>query len=108
MDGHRRQRRLCRLERRDANWNGAGAYTDLAAVVFPEGVANANITIASSVAPSSITFNNATTVYSFSGGAIAGATGMTLNGGGLVILSNRIPSSARPRSTPGRSSSATA
>ena len=72
-----------------ANWSGASNYySDLDAVVFPEGAANANITISSSVAPSSITFNNATTVYSFSGGAITGATGMTLNGGGLVVLSN--------------------
>jgi autotransporter-associated beta strand protein/T5SS/PEP-CTERM-associated repeat protein len=54
-------------------------------------VAHANITITppQGVAPGSITFTNSTVNYTFSGNAIAGASGgITLNGTGSVTLNN--------------------
>ena len=62
-------------------------------MIFPDSGINTKITISGtgvngSVSPNSISFTNSSTVYSFSGGAITGATSITLSGGGLVTLSN--------------------
>jgi fibronectin-binding autotransporter adhesin len=78
----------------DANWTGgatsfsnSGNYP----VTFSDTGANTSpITIVSGgVQPNSVLFTSNTAVYSFTGGPIAAAAGgVTLNGSGLVVLSN--------------------
>jgi autotransporter-associated beta strand protein len=82
----------------DANWynTSAGvssspvAYNDNFAVTFDDNATGStNISIATAgVRPLSVTFDNSTKIYNFSGGAIAGTTGININGGGTVILNN--------------------
>jgi fibronectin-binding autotransporter adhesin len=77
----------------DAN-NAAIAYADGAVVNFGDinpvtggSISNSNITLNSTFAPTSITFSNSAVNYSISGiGGITGATGITLNGTGIVTL----------------------
>jgi autotransporter-associated beta strand protein len=82
----------------DANWYNTSAgvssspvnYNDNVAVTFDDSATGStNISITSAgVKPLSVTFNNNSKTYNFSGGAIGGSTGMNLNGGGTVILNN--------------------
>jgi autotransporter-associated beta strand protein len=82
----------------DANWYNTSAgsssspvdYNDNVAVTFDDNATGStNISIASTgVKPLSVTFNNSSKTYNFSGGAIGGTTGMNLNGTGTVILNN--------------------
>ena len=78
------------LSSSDNNWSGT-PYSDAGSVTFPDisGKPAQNITItAGGVRPSSITFLNNTTAYAFSGGPIAGAAVVALNGLGNVTFSN--------------------
>ena len=78
------------LSSSDNNWSGT-PYSDAGSVTFPDisGKPAQNITItAGGVRPSSITFLNTTTAYAFSGGPIAGAAVVALNGLGNVTFSN--------------------
>jgi fibronectin-binding autotransporter adhesin len=73
----------------DTNWNGTQAYTDFSNAVFNNAGSNAAITIASTVQPSTVTFNNSTVPYSFSGAAISGSGAVLLsNSAGLVTFNN--------------------
>ena len=64
-------------------------YADSSTATFPDSGVNTNITIAAGgVSPYHVNFTNASTVYSLSGGPIAGLAGITLSGGGLVKLNN--------------------
>lgn len=73
------------------NWNVGGylgKYGDGDLVTFADGAGNPNVTISGGgVAPGSVTVNNSTTSFSFSGGAINGAGGFTKQGAGLATLS---------------------
>jgi autotransporter-associated beta strand protein len=83
------------------NWNygtsasNAAYYFDGRAVVFPDTnlvtngqVAHSSVSISSVVAPQSMEFTANSVNYTFTGAAIAGVGGMTLNGAGTVTLNN--------------------
>ena len=74
-----------------ANWNaGAEKFFQLDDVTFADSPANATVSINAVVAPSSITFTNATTAYVVRGGtgAIGGTGSITKSGAGSVALWN--------------------
>jgi autotransporter-associated beta strand protein len=75
-----------------ANWQQRGAvstYGDGLAVVFDDTGTNSSIAIqAGGVCPASVTFDNTALAYTFSGGPIAGTTGLVLDGSGTVTLEN--------------------
>lgn len=72
------------------NWNVGGykgAYGDGDLVTFPEGASNPNVSVAGGgVSPGSMTVNNSSTVYNFSGGGIGGGGGLTKQGAGQATL----------------------
>ena len=77
------------------NWayNGAaGDYVDGSPVIFDDGATGTSTAdITADVYPSSVTFNNTAKPYTLqsSGGfAIAGATGLTMSGGGVLTITN--------------------
>ncbi len=83
------------------NWNygtstgNAAFYFDGRAVVFPDEnlvgnkqVTNSSISIAATVTPQSMTFTANTVSYTFTGAAIGGTGGITLNGTGTVTMNN--------------------
>ena len=76
----------------EADWQQAGVtstYADGAAVAFGDTAATGNITIQpGGVCPANVALNNQTLAYTFSGGAIAGTAGLSLNGSGTVTLQN--------------------
>jgi fibronectin-binding autotransporter adhesin len=75
----------------DQNWTGTATFfSNGSPVTFSDTGANTNpITIISGgVQPASVTFLSNTATYSFTGGAISGTASVTLNGTGLVTLSN--------------------
>ena len=77
-----------------ANGSTPAAYADGAVVTFGDtnpvtghAVANSSVVLNSTFAPTSITFSNSAVNYTISGGGgITGATGITLNGTGMVSL----------------------
>jgi autotransporter-associated beta strand protein len=73
------------------NWNVGGyygTYGDGDFVTFADGAANPGISVTGGgVSPGSVTINNASTTYSFSGGSINGSSGLTKQGTGQVTLS---------------------
>ncbi|MGA2031230.1 MAG: autotransporter-associated beta strand repeat-containing protein, partial [Thermoguttaceae bacterium] len=74
------------------NWTG-GPYQDTGTVIFGNNAGSnnnpINIVPTAGVAPSSVTFNNSTTPYSFTGGPITGIVPVTLSASaGSVIFSN--------------------
>ena len=73
------------------NWNVGGlvgSYGDGDFVTFADGASNTGITVTGGgVSPGSVTINNATTTYSFSGGSINGSGELTKQGTGLATLS---------------------
>ncbi len=74
------------------NWRSGASgsvYSNGSDVVFPDPAANTNIAITGTgVSPSSVTFTNNATAYSFSGGAIAGPAAVVLSGTGRVTFLN--------------------
>ena len=77
------------------NWNaGAAAYKDGNSVLFDNSVGAGSKTVNISgdpVAPASVTFNNTTAgagTYTLTGAAITGATGLTKDGDGMLIVAN--------------------
>ncbi|MGA2500182.1 MAG: autotransporter-associated beta strand repeat-containing protein, partial [Tepidisphaeraceae bacterium] len=74
-------------------WNDATSapttFYSLDNVTFPTPAAAAAVTLASNVYPGSVTFTNTSQTYTLSGAAIAGTTGLSVNGnGGTVTLAN--------------------
>jgi autotransporter-associated beta strand protein len=63
----------------DANWTAPGYFSDGNSVTFGNSGANTNINIVSTVQPGSVTFNNSSVPYSFSGAAISGTASVTLS-----------------------------
>ena len=75
------------------NWTGGTAYTDGSAVIFDDSVGAGSRTVdisVADVAPASVTFNNTgANTYTLTGTkAITGATKLTKNGNGVLIVSN--------------------
>ncbi len=74
------------------NWKSSGlgsVYSNGLDVFFPNSAANTNIVITGTgVSPSSVTFTNNATPYSFSGGAISGLATVALSGTGKVTFLN--------------------
>ena len=83
------------------NWNygtttsNAAYYFDGRAIVFPDTnlvsgsrITNSSISIASTVTPQSINFTANSVNYTFTGAAIVGTGGITLDGTGTVTLNN--------------------
>ncbi len=72
------------------NAGTATAYMPGDVVLFDDtATGTTSITLNSTVAPNSVTFNNNSKTYSIGGtGAITGSTSLTLNGTGTVILTN--------------------
>ncbi len=75
-----------------ANWENstpaADSYFELDAVTFNDSATSFAPTLAGTVNPSSITFNNSTSDYNLTGaGVIAGPTGLTKSGSASVTLS---------------------
>ncbi len=74
------------------NWQIAGAATNSIAgdaVVFDDSASpsKTTITLAQNVSPSSVTFNNSVNNYTLQGSfAIAGTTGLTMNGSGTLTI----------------------
>ncbi len=85
-----------------SDWNGAGNFIQMGgvdpfsqfqpgdAVVFSNTATNTSVTLnTGNVSPSSVTFTNTTATYTLSGAnGISGVTGLSVTGGGLVILTN--------------------
>ena len=85
-----------------SDWNGAGNFIQMGgvdpdskfqpgdAVVFSNTAGNTNVTLnTGNVAPSNVTFTNTTAIYTLSGSnGISGVTGLSVTGGGLVVLTN--------------------
>ncbi|HZM05869.1 MAG TPA: autotransporter-associated beta strand repeat-containing protein [Candidatus Saccharimonadales bacterium] len=78
----------------DLNWKAASgpdtAYVDGDFVTFDDSLkGTANVNLALTVHPGSVTFNNNVTNYVLSGaGSLAGETGLNVAGAGMVILDN--------------------
>jgi autotransporter-associated beta strand protein len=72
----------------DTNWTGGPAYTDGSNVLFSDGATTSTINIASTVQPASVTFNNNSSTYAFSGAAIAGTSSVYLTSGGNVTFNS--------------------
>jgi fibronectin-binding autotransporter adhesin len=73
----------------DANWTGdASTYSDNSNVLFNNTTSSTAVAIdAGGVAPASLVVNNdALHTYTFSGGAIGGATGLAKQGAGVLVL----------------------
>jgi autotransporter-associated beta strand protein len=74
------------------NWQNKGnptPYVDGASVTFGDSAVATTVTIAGTVAPAAVSFVNATAAYVITGGgAIGGATNVTINGGGNVTFDN--------------------
>ena len=74
------------------NWIGQGGqgstYTDGFPAIFTDAGTNTDITIASTVQPSKVWFNNQTVPYSFSGAAISGTASVTVAGAGSVAFNS--------------------
>ena len=84
------------------DWNTLGNFVQMGgsdnygkfqpgdAVVFSDSAANTNLTLNSgNVAPSSMTFQNQTSIYTISGTAsITGNTGLSLTNGGTLVIKN--------------------
>ena len=71
-------------------YNGSSAtFTTGDPVLFDDTATGTHsvVVAAGGVSPGSVTFSNATTSYTLSGGPITGTTGVTSNGGGMVTLS---------------------
>ncbi len=85
-----------------SDWNAAGNFIQMGgvdpyskfqpgdAVVFSNTAANTSVTLnTGNVVPSSVTFSNSTATYTLSGSnGISGVTGLSVTGGGLVVLTN--------------------
>ena len=85
-----------------SDWNGAGNFIQMGgvdpfsqfqpgdAVVFSNTATNTSVTLnTGNVSPSSVTFTNTSATYTLSGSnGISGVTGLSVTGGGLVILTN--------------------
>jgi autotransporter-associated beta strand protein len=75
------------------NWligASAALYTNGSSVTFNDTAVNATVTIAAPVSPGAITFSNSTLNYTVSGtggGGLAGTTGLTKTGTGVLTLS---------------------
>lgn len=82
----------------DANWDLATVnwsfssspttYQENNSVQFDDTGANTAINIASNVSPGSVSVNNSSQAYSFSGAAITGAASLTKTGNGTLTLNN--------------------
>jgi fibronectin-binding autotransporter adhesin len=73
------------------NWNNGGPdfFYNADDATFDDTASTFNVAIQpTSVSPNSVTFNNNSNTYTISGGAINGASTMTMNGSGTVILTN--------------------
>ena len=80
------------------NWTSGGntvTYTDGDAVVFPDltGTGTINITatggtVANSVSPASVTFQNSNGTYIINGEPITGSASLSKTGSGLVVINN--------------------
>ena len=71
------------------NWNGdTQQFFDLDNVTFDDTAAIFNVQINAAVSPGSMTFNNSSNDYVFSGLGIEGSGGLVKNGTGTVTLSN--------------------
>ena len=57
-------------------------------VVFDDNATSTNVSISGSVSPKSVTFNNETKTYTFSGDSIVGLGTITKNGTGSVVFNN--------------------
>ena len=72
-----------------ANWqtNGvAGVYIDGDTARFDDTATTTNVFVTTVVSPSSTIVSNLTKTYTFAGGAIGGAGGLTKQGSGLLVL----------------------
>jgi autotransporter-associated beta strand protein len=65
---------------------GDGKFYNGDAVVFGDIANNADVTLSGSLRPSSVTVNNSANTYTFTGGTIDGATGITKSGAGTLVL----------------------
>ena len=75
----------------DVNWSSMGGdtfYSNGSAVTFSNAGVNTNpiAIVSSGVQPASVTFTNATTPYSFSGGAMSGTGSVALDAAGSVMF----------------------
>ncbi len=73
------------------NWNNGGPdfFYNADDVTFDDTASTFNVAIQpTSVSPNSVTFNNNSNTYTISGGAINGASTLTMNGSGTVVLTN--------------------
>ena len=57
-------------------------------VIFDDAAASTNVTISGAVSPKSVTFNNVTKDYTFSGDSIVAGAPITKNGAGTVTFNN--------------------
>ncbi|HXI85441.1 MAG TPA: autotransporter-associated beta strand repeat-containing protein [Verrucomicrobiae bacterium] len=74
------------------NWtvnNVLSIYGDGGLVQFDDSAATTSVKIVSDVVPAAVIISNITKTYTFSGAAISGFASLTVNGGGLAILSNK-------------------
>src|SRR5262249_11817813 len=74
----------------NANWTSSGRpakFADGSSVQFDDTAANTNVSVSTTVQPSTVTFQNTTAkAYTISGSAITTAGSLVLNGTGSVTL----------------------
>ena len=75
-----------------ANWTGlagqGSTYTNGFPAIFTDAGTKTNITIAGTIQPSKVWFDNFAVPYTFSGAAIAGSASVTLAGTGSVTFNS--------------------
>ena len=71
-----------------ANWQGWQTYSNGNNVTFDDSGSGGTVSIASSVAPGSLVFNNTAKSYAITGGTISGSPSLAVTGSGSVVLAN--------------------
>ncbi len=74
----------------DTNGDGVGniAYSAGKTVWFGDGASTYNVNISNTVSPGATVFNHTSNTYTMTGAGIAGSGGLSVEGGGSVVLNN--------------------
>ena len=73
----------------NTNWiEGDNKFYDGDDAVFGDIASDSTITLSTNIAPGSVLVQNSANAYTFSGGALTGATGLTKSNAGTLILTN--------------------
>ena len=71
-----------------ASFQGWQTFSNGNGVTFDDTGSGGTVSIASSVAPASLAFNNTAKSYTLAGGSIVGSPSLTVSGSGAVVLNN--------------------